>query len=125
LKLAVVLVSAKPGEKLALTEKLILEGILPRSGEKLKNCSSKSPSPTFRSIRNSAGTSELFLSISSRVTVFVTSTSPKSIYGKLLLIYGYFPTALNLITRCSSPSTYKTTVPTITDASLGLNYNLN
>jgi hypothetical protein len=33
-----VLASGKKGEKLALTEKLILEGITPCSGENPKNC---------------------------------------------------------------------------------------
>jgi hypothetical protein len=37
-----VLESAKPGEKLILIAKLILEGITPWSGENPKKCSSKS-----------------------------------------------------------------------------------
>ncbi len=38
LKLAVVIVSANPGEKVTLREKLILGGMLPFSGVNPKNC---------------------------------------------------------------------------------------
>lgn len=125
LKLAIIFVSGKAGVKLILRAKLILAGIIPRSGAKLKNCWSNSPSSPQLSIWNSAGTSELFLRTTYRLTLLVTSTCPKSIYAKLTLKYGYFPTALNLTTLCSYPSTSSTTVPTVTEAYLGVNYILN
>ena len=59
--------------------------------------------------------------MSSRVTVLVTKTCPKSISGKLTVRKGYFPTALSLTTRCDYPSTSKMTVPMVTDAYLGVN----
>ena len=80
------------------------------------------PSSLTLSTWNSAGTRELFLSMTSFWAIFPTRRVSKSNFSWLIVRKGYFPMALSLriFVPSSAPENLKTTVATITFASSGV-----